>query len=200
MSGKECLTEVKIHDLDDSDDRIGPVVLNLVFLFWLLFGLSALKGIELLQLSINRLFGWIANPQDKDVHMFFFVCTLYVWLHFVSLSRLFAWFRHVISDGEADGLWSNYKSLIQQFGLDKFLRDSNATLLDESRYGQLYRKQLTAGDEPIMLLCVYDATVGPSGKPSRYFLRVPPYMRTAKEAVAWTFGMSWREYAPSIET
>lgn len=34
-----------------------------------------------------------------------------------------------------------------------------------------------------------------------YFLRVPPQIKTASEAVAWTFGFDKvQEYAPSIET
>lgn len=200
MTYHERLKDVQIHSVDDNVENPQFVLMYVGFLVWLLCGMVGLKYVEKLQLTLNRLMGWVANPQDKDVHMFFFLSTLYVWLHFVSVSRLFAWLRSAISDGEADGMWTSYRNLIQQFGLDKFLRDSNATLLDESRYGQLYRKRLTEGEEPIMLLCVYDATVGESGIPSRYFLRVPPYMRTAKEAVAWTFGMSSRDYAPCIET
>ena len=33
-----------------------------------------------------------------------------------------------------------------------------------------------------------------------YFLRVPPTMRTAHEAVAWTFGLTPEQYSPAIET
>ncbi len=33
-----------------------------------------------------------------------------------------------------------------------------------------------------------------------YFLRVPPHIETAKEAVAWTFGLREREYAPEQES
>jgi hypothetical protein len=34
----------------------------------------------------------------------------------------------------------------------------------------------------------------------RYFLRVPPTIRTAAEAVAWTFGLSGQDYYPALET
>lgn len=197
---REELAEVEIHEIDDDDEDIGLAFVTLLFLFWILFGLIGLKLIEIMQLTLNRLMGWVASPQDKDLHMRFFLCTLHVWLKFVSVSYVYKWFRMGTSDGESDRFWPYYKSLIQRFGLDRFLRDANVDLLDESRYGQLYRKRMRFGDEPLMLLCVYDATPGPNGKPSRYFLRVPPYMRTAKEAVAWTFGLSWRDYSPSIET
>jgi hypothetical protein len=33
-----------------------------------------------------------------------------------------------------------------------------------------------------------------------YFLRVPPETRTARQGVAWTFGMTEQEYAPTVET
>lgn len=33
-----------------------------------------------------------------------------------------------------------------------------------------------------------------------YFLRVPPTMRSAHEAIAWSFGRTAKNYAPSIET
>jgi hypothetical protein len=200
MRTRDVLREVRIRPVNDNPDDIGIVLLNLAVLFWLLFGMVGLKVIEKIQLQINRIFGIVASPQDKDLHMLFFLSTLYIWLHVVDVSHIFLWLRSGLLDGESDLVWPYYRDLIKTFGLERFLRDSDAVLLDESKYGQLYRKTLREGDEPLMLLCVYDATVGPSGKPSRYFLRVPPYMRTAKEAVAWTFGMSWRDYAPSIET
>ena len=40
------------------------------------------------------------------------------------------------------------------------------------------------------------------GKPwwKHYFIRVPPDMKDAEEAVAWTFGMKKGEYVPALET
>jgi Domain of unknown function (DUF6745) len=37
-------------------------------------------------------------------------------------------------------------------------------------------------------LIVVSATAEPDGSHRRYFLRVPPSTRTARAAVAWTFG------------
>ena len=34
----------------------------------------------------------------------------------------------------------------------------------------------------------------------QYFLRVPPEMRTAREAVAWSFGIDPDDYVPAVET
>ncbi len=43
-------------------------------------------------------------------------------------------------------------------------------------------------------------TPEPDGSFKRYWLRVPPKTRTAREAVAWTFNMPAERYAPEIET
>jgi hypothetical protein len=42
---------------------------------------------------------------------------------------------------------------------------------------------------------VVNGTPEPDGTRKRYFLQVPPEMRTPTEAVAWTYGMSARRYA-----
>jgi hypothetical protein len=47
---------------------------------------------------------------------------------------------------------------------------------------------------------VINRTREPDGSFRRYWLRVPPTMRTAHEAVAWTFNMSAEQYAPEMET
>jgi hypothetical protein len=47
---------------------------------------------------------------------------------------------------------------------------------------------------------VVNATAEPDGSQKTYFLRVPPETRTAREGVAWTFGMAEQEYAPEVET
>ena len=54
--------------------------------------------------------------------------------------------------------------------------------------------------EEYLVVEVIDATPGPDGDPRHYYLRVPPTVRTAREAVAWTFGMEGDEYAPAVET
>jgi hypothetical protein len=42
-------------------------------------------------------------------------------------------------------------------------------------------------------------TPEPDSSFRRYWLRVPPTMRTAREEVAWTFNMPAKQYAPEIE-
>jgi hypothetical protein len=47
---------------------------------------------------------------------------------------------------------------------------------------------------------VVNATPEPDGSARSYWLRVPPDMRTAREAVAWTFALGEGEYAPAVQT
>jgi hypothetical protein len=45
-----------------------------------------------------------------------------------------------------------------------------------------------------------NATPEPDGSYRRYFLRVPPTVRTARRGLAWSFGLTRSEYAPAVET
>lgn len=90
--------------------------------------------------------------------------------------------------------------MMSLYGESRFLIDSNADLLDEDECGSLYRVQL-AGGEPLVMVRVKDPTPSKQGTMGTYYLRVPPDMETAKQAVAWTFGFdSPRDYAPQVET
>jgi hypothetical protein len=65
-------------------------------------------------------------------------------------------------------------------------------------YGKLWRCELP-GDEPLVMVEVVNATPEPDGTSATYLLRVPPTTRTAKQAVAWTFGMTADDYHPAAQ-
>ena len=46
---------------------------------------------------------------------------------------------------------------------------------------------------------VINSTPEPDDTRRRYFLAVPPTVQTAREAVAWTFGMTAEQYRPGVE-
>jgi hypothetical protein len=54
--------------------------------------------------------------------------------------------------------------------------------------------------ELLALVHVTNATLEPDGTRKGYVLPVPPTVRTAREAVAWTFGMTAKTYRPAQET
>lgn len=89
--------------------------------------------------------------------------------------------------------------LIDRYGLPRYLEESGAEAVSEDEAGVLYRIPI-ANDEPLVMVKVINSTAEPDGTFKEYFLRVPPFVRTAKEAVAWTFGFDEGEYAPMIES
>jgi len=89
--------------------------------------------------------------------------------------------------------------LIERFGLDNYLKEGTVLKVHQDSYGTLYRMNLR-GDEPIMVVRVVNSTPEPDGTYNEYFLRVPPNMLRAKQAIAWTFGLTEEEYEPLAQT
>jgi hypothetical protein len=89
--------------------------------------------------------------------------------------------------------------LLERYGLDRYLRDADATMVHTDEVGKLWRCELP-GDEPLAIVEVVNATPEPDGTHAMYLLRVPPTMRTARQAVAWTFEMAAEDYHPATQT
>jgi hypothetical protein len=89
--------------------------------------------------------------------------------------------------------------MLEHFGFERYLRESGAAKAHEDEFGILWRVAMP-GDEPLVMVQVLNATPEPDGSRRTYFLRVPPDTRTAKAAVAWTFGVDEEEYAPLVQT
>jgi hypothetical protein len=77
-------------------------------------------------------------------------------------------------------------------GLVGYLRDSGAQAVHRDDTGELFRRE-TAGD-PVVAVHVNCPSTG-----RNYVLRVPPTMKSAREAAAWTFGMTAEEYQPTAQ-
>lgn len=89
--------------------------------------------------------------------------------------------------------------LIERFGLENYLSTGNLIKVHQDDCGILYRMNLQ-GDEPMLVVRVINSTPEPDGTRKNYFLRVPPNMVRARQAVAWTFGLTEDEYHPLQET
>ena len=85
------------------------------------------------------------------------------------------------------------------YGQTRYLIDSGAREIHSDDYGTLYRKEI-ANDEPLVMVKVVNSTPEPDGTFKDYFLRVPPTIKRAREAVAWTFDVPEEEYAPLVQT
>jgi hypothetical protein len=107
--------------------------------------------------------------------------------------------RITVADIEAESNVEVRRVKIERFGLARYLVKSGAQEIHRDDYGMLYRKQIP-GDEPLVMVKVVNATPEPDGSFKDYFMRVPPTMQTAREAVAWTFGKSPNDYDPEKET
>ncbi|MCP2329524.1 hypothetical protein HDA40_008031 [Hamadaea flava] len=89
--------------------------------------------------------------------------------------------------------------MLEYFGFDRYLSESEATRVQSDDFGVLWRLDLP-GDEPLVMVEVVNATPEPDGTRRTYFLRVPPTVRTARAGVAWTFDLTEEQYAPQQQT
>jgi hypothetical protein len=89
--------------------------------------------------------------------------------------------------------------MLERFGHDRLILETGVAPVHVDEFGVLYRIRLSRR-QTITLVHVTNATPEPDGTRRRYFLRVPPDVRTAHEAVAWTFGMRPEEYWPDKES
>ncbi|MFF9098207.1 DUF6745 domain-containing protein [Streptomyces sp. NPDC014802] len=89
--------------------------------------------------------------------------------------------------------------MLEYYGYERYLADSGARPLHTDATGTLWRIDLD-GDEPVVMVEVLNSTPEPDGTRRTYWLRVPPQTRTAREGVAWTFGLHPDVYAPVRET
>ena len=94
--------------------------------------------------------------------------------------------------------WPDYEPAYR-YGYDRYLEESGAQPVQRDEAGVLWRIELE-GDEPLVMVEVVNSTPEPDGTHRTYWLRVPPRTRTAREGVAWTFGLDEAGYAPQRET
>lgn len=89
--------------------------------------------------------------------------------------------------------------MIDRFGAGNYLQATNTKAAHSDDFGTLYRRQIP-GDEDLVIVKVINSTPEPDGSRKDYWIRVAPDIKSAHEAVAWTFGMSTKEYVPEMET
>ena len=89
--------------------------------------------------------------------------------------------------------------MLERFGAERYLREIGAQAVHQDQCGTLYRANL-AGDEALVMIEVVNSTPEHDGTWKKYMLRVDPRCSTAREAVAWTFGLTADQYQPLVET
>jgi hypothetical protein len=90
--------------------------------------------------------------------------------------------------------------MIERMG-DRFWHEAEATQLDADTDGAGQSRKLLSiplANDPEGAMVGVHVTCPSTGH--EYILRVPPTVRTCTEAVAWTFGLDVKEYAPAVES
>lgn len=72
--------------------------------------------------------------------------------------------------------------------LAQMLSHGLGDLISQDDYGKLWRIRGATDAEPLIVVEVVNMTPERDGSYAHHFLRVPPTVGTAREAVAWTFG------------
>ena len=77
---------------------------------------------------------------------------------------------------------------------ERYIAMGSAVRINQDETGTLWRK-LWWGFDAWAAVEVVNGTPEADGTRKHYFLQVPPTVRTAREAVAWTYGLSEHQYA-----
>lgn len=83
--------------------------------------------------------------------------------------------------------------MLERYGLERYCREVGK-VIHQDQTGTLWR----AGG--IWAVEVVNGTPELDGSYKRYFLRVPPTMQSARQAVAWTYGLRKRDYVVLVRT
>ncbi|WP_370146217.1 DUF6745 domain-containing protein [Streptacidiphilus sp. EB129] len=104
-----------------------------------------------------------------------------------------------VTDIRVEGNAELRRVMLEFYGYDRYLAESDAQPVHRDETGVLWRIDLE-GDEAVVMVEVVNSTPEPDGSVRVYWLRVPPRTRTAREGVAWTFGLTADSYQPLRQT
>lgn len=94
--------------------------------------------------------------------------------------------------------------MLERFGIARYLKESGAIQANVDDTGVLWRRAYPArngrNEHVLMYVEVINGTAEPDGHFRHYFLRVPPWVITARQGVAWSYGLTVEEYRPVIRT
>jgi hypothetical protein len=90
------------------------------------------------------------------------------------------------------------RCMIEIMTPERFIAEGGAYRVAQDETGILWRQRWRW--EAWAAVEVVNGTPEPDGTRRRYFLQVPANMRSAREAVAWTYGLPEQRYRPSVRT
>lgn len=92
--------------------------------------------------------------------------------------------------------------MLEVYGIDKYFNDdANCQLIDADQdFGYLYMRS-QEDDEDIYMLKLLNSTPEEDGTRKTYIIRVPPTMKTARQANAWSYGFdNPNDYNPTEQS
>jgi len=90
------------------------------------------------------------------------------------------------------------RCMIEILTPERFIAQGGAYRVSQDEAGVLWRQRWRW--EAWAAVEVVNGTPEPDGRHKRYFLQVPANMRSAREAVAWTYGLPEQRYRPIVRT
>jgi hypothetical protein len=90
---------------------------------------------------------------------------------------------------------------LEIYGFERMIQEGHFKVVhhDKNIDARLLRFEKNL-QEPLCLVQVTNASPEIDGHYKKYFLKVPPTIKTCKEAIAWTFGVAEKDYHPDVET
>lgn len=83
--------------------------------------------------------------------------------------------------------------MLERYGLERYFREAGK-VVQQDETGTLWRAGV------IWAVEVVNGTPESDGSYRRYFLRIPPTVMSAREGVAWTYGLRRRDYRVAVRT
>lgn len=90
--------------------------------------------------------------------------------------------------------------MIERFGLERFIRECGVEPAHEDTTGVLWIVSGSLGRRQVTAVEVVNGTRESDGSYRHHFLRVPNNIRTAQGAVAWSYGLTAKEYRVKVRT
>lgn len=91
-------------------------------------------------------------------------------------------------------------SLIKKHGFNNLIEKTKYEVKNQDDYGALIKIYNPHNKRDYYFVKVINGTPEADGSFKDYYLQVPPDMDTAKEAVAWTYGLAENEYELTLRT
>lgn len=91
------------------------------------------------------------------------------------------------------------RMMLERYGIMKYVSETESTIIHRDEYGILRKKRVSPMLDYVFVELT-NSTAEPDGTFRKYFLRVPPGVISAREGVAWTFGLTAANYEPTVQT